>query len=51
LQVKLNDLGVQTLSDLEVIDLKESFCDIMKPVQIGKLMKEFKQSMLFWFMF
>ncbi|XP_034233347.1 uncharacterized protein LOC117640668 [Thrips palmi] len=40
---KLKDLGVQTLSDLEHIDLKESFSDLLKPVQIGKLKKGFEQ--------
>jgi len=44
LEKKLSDLGVETLSDLEVLDLKESFNGFMKPVQIGKLIKELQNS-------
>jgi len=46
LQETLVALGVETLSDLEYVDFKESFKEIMKPVQIRKLMEKFKQSEL-----
>jgi len=43
-QSRLKNLGVNTLSDLEVLDLKDSFTDVLTPVEIGKLQRDFKQS-------
>lgn len=47
-QARLKNLGVNTLSDLEVLDLKDSFIDVLTPVEIGKLQRDFKQSMLLY---
>lgn len=49
LKEKLIYLGVETLSDLDHVDWKDSFNDILKPVQVNKLMEKYKKSELLLF--
>lgn len=46
LNSKLKKVGVDNISDLEHLDLEKHFCDLLTPVEIGKLKKGFEGSRL-----